>query len=285
MTARVCVLLTSFNRRAQTLACLERVGASRGLEDVALEAVLVDDASPDGTAAAVRETFPWVQVIESEGDLFWCRGMHRAFAWALGQRHDFYLWLNDDTLPDHDALARLLACHAALAAHGARPLIVVGSTRSAHDGHVTYGGEQRLSRRRLRFGLVQPGAEPRPVDTFNGNMVLIDAAAAALAGNLDPGFEHAMGDTDYGLRATRAGVACWLAPGTHGTCENNPLAGTYRDRALPWARRWALMLGRKGLPPRSWWRLTRRHGGALWPALLAWPYARLYLARWWPRLA
>jgi hypothetical protein len=35
------------------------------------------------------------------------------------------------------------------------------------------------------------------------------------------------------------------------------------------------MMGRKGLPVRSWWRFTRKHGGVLWPLYFTWPYAKL----------
>jgi len=125
---------------------------------------------------------------------------------------------------------------------------------------------------------VTPLAEPQRLDTFDGNIVLVSAGAARALGNLDPAFEHAMGDTDYGLRAGRLGVECWLAPGTHGRCDDNPAVGTYADPALPWRTRWRLMLGRRGLPPRSWWRFTRRHAGLLWPAYLVWPYLRLAVA-------
>jgi hypothetical protein len=45
------------------------------------------------------------------------------------------------------------------------------------------------------------------------------------------------------------------------------------------------MLGRKGLPVRSWLRFTRKHGGVLWPMYFVWPYAKLLLTgwRWLPR--
>lgn len=272
----VCALLTCFNRRDKTLACLAALRASEGIDAVRLHAVLVDDASRDGTVAAVREAQPWVDVIEADGDLFWCRGMHRAFSRALAQGHDHYLWLNDDTMLDPDALARLLACHDVLARREGEAVIVVGSTRDRDSGALTYGGELRRSGwQPLRYRLAPPQAEPVRVCTFNGNVVLVSAAAAAVVGNLDPLYEHAMGDTDYGLRAGRLGVGCWLAPGTHGLCSHNPVTGTFADPALPWRRRWALMLGRKGLPPRSWWHFTRLHAGWWWPLLFAWPYLRM----------
>ena len=279
----LCVLLTCFNRRDKTVECLRSLGASQGLERVSLHGVLVDDGSSDGTAQAVREAFPWIDVVSNSGDpLFWCRGMHLAFATALRTGFDHYLWLNDDTVLLPDALSRLLACEAELRSRSEAPLIVVGSTVDPVSGRCTYGGERRPSR--LRPGHVEritPTTEPQPCDTLTGNIVLIPARAAQRVGNLDPCFEHAMGDTDYGLRARRLGVELWIAPQVHGSCAHNALTGTYRDASLPLATRWRRMLDRKGLPWRSWLTFTRRHMGVMWPLYFLWPYAKLLVASRW----
>ena len=279
VATRLCILLTCFNRVEQTLACLQAVQASTGLEGVELNAVLLDDGSRDGTADAVRARFPWVMVLTNGGPpLFWCRGMHRAFATAIAQGHDHYLLLNDDTILLPDALARLLACAAGLRAQSpeAVPVLVVGSTQDASSGHHTYGGERMPAPQRpTTFKLLTPSVEPQSIDTFNGNIVLLPADVVALVGTVDPVYEHAMGDIDYGLRARAAGVAQWLAPGYHGTCSNNPVDNTFSDPALAWRKRWAHILSRKGLPWRSWLHFTRRHTGWRWPLFFMWPYVRL----------
>ena len=274
----VCALLTCFNRRDKTLECLRALAASQGLEDVALHAVLVDDGSRDGTAQAVRAEFPWAHVLASDGSLFWCRGMHLAFATALRRGFDHYLWLNDDTLLRPGALAGLLACEAQLRQRSAAPLIVVGSTVDPVSGAPTYGGERQASRfRPFPVERIAPAGEPRRCDLLTGNIVLIPAAAARRVGNLDPRYEHAMGDTDYALRARRLGVELWVAPQVQGTCSHNPVTGTYMDPALPPAIRWKQMLHRKGLPWRSWLTFTRRHMGVMWPLYFVWPYAKLFV--------
>lgn len=272
----VCVLLTCFNRRDTTLECLRALGASQGLDAVDLHAVLVDDGSNDGTAQAVRAEFPWVAVVTSDANLFWCRGMHLAFETALHTGFDHYLWLNDDTVLWPDALARLLACEAQLRRRTDRPVIVVGSTADPVSGACTYGGERRPWRLRpFSVERVVPGSDPQPCDTLTGNVVLIPARAAQRVGNLDPKFEHAMGDTDYGLRARRCGVELWVAPHMHGHCADNATGGTFLDTTLPLATRWKRMLHRKGLPWRSWLLFTRRHTGVMWPLYFLWPYAKL----------
>ena len=275
---RVCALLTCFNRRDTTVACLRALHASTGLENVALHAVLVDDGSSDGTAQAVRAEFPWVEVVVSAGALFWCRGMHLAFEAALRRGFDHYVWLNDDTTLRPEAVAGLLACEALLRAQTVAPVIVVGNTVDPVTGEHTYGGERQPSRlASFRVERIAPDSVPQRCDTMTGNIVLIPARAAQRVGNIDPAFEHAMGDTDYALRARRLGVELWVAPQVHGSCAHNPVGGTYLDASLPTVERWKRMLHRKGLPWRSWLTFTRRHMGVMWPLYFAWPYAKLWV--------
>lgn len=274
---RICAVLTAFNRREKTLESLRALSHSAHEAGVDLRAVLVDDGSNDGTAEAVREQFPWARVVVNTGPaLFWCRGMHRALAEASTQDTDHFLMLNDDTTLYPDAVARLLACEAEQAEVAHRAGIVVGSTRDAATGRHTYGGERVLQRNRpLSLTLVAPNDNAQAIDTFNGNIVLLPGAVFATLGNLDPTYEHAMGDIDYGFRAVKAGVPLWLAPGYLGTCSNNPTANTHADTTLPLRRRMKLLLSRKGVPWRSWLHFTRLHAGWAWPAFFVWPYVRL----------
>jgi len=276
---RLCALLACFNRREQTVACLRALAASVGLRGLQVRAVLVDDGSTDGTGQAVRDEFPWVQVVQadpSEEALFWCRGMHRAFAVALETGFDHYLWLNDDTLLAPDALERLLATEVQLRRCLDADVIVVGSTTDSQTGRVTYGGERQPSRwRPFRIERLQPREVAQACDSMTGNIVLITRHVARRVGNIDPAFEHSMGDTDYALRARQRGVQVWLAAGTHGTCSDNAPQGTWCDRSQPLSVRWRDMMTRKGLPWRSWLVLTRRHAGVLWPLHFAMPYAKV----------
>jgi GT2 family glycosyltransferase len=276
---RVCALLTCFNRRDKTLACLRSLSASVGLDGIALSAILVDDGSTDGTSDAVAGEFPWVRVLRvgaAEEALFWCRGMHRAFSAALETGYDHYLWLNDDTMLEPDALARLLATSGRLRRVTGAAAIVVGSTRDAATGAVTYGGERRPSTwRPFRVERLQPASTAQRCDSMTGNIVLIPADVALRVGNIDAVFEHSMGDTDYALRARRRGVQVWADAGTHGLCSDNSPTGTWCDASQPLRARWRDMLGRKGLPWRSWLVFTRRHAGLLWPIYFASPYVKV----------
>jgi GT2 family glycosyltransferase len=280
----LCVLITSFNRKGLTLQCIARLKDIRDTDKFQISVVLVDDGSTDGTGEQVRNEHPWVRlIINTDAPLYWCRGMHRAFAEALSIGYDHYVFLNDDTVLFPDSIERLLNCEQQLRASKNTPCIVVGSTQDAVSGERTYGGEIIASPYRpIKLTGVKPTSSPQALDTFNGNIVLIPAEVVSRIGNLDPAYEHAFGDIDYGLRARKAGIGVWLAPGFHGTCQLNPVAGSYRDVNLPIWERWRLLTGRKNLPIKSWVRFTRRHAGILWPAYLLHPYLKflISLGRW-----
>ena len=96
---RTAILMTCYNRVGTTLRCLERlkVAAAR-IADAQFDVWLVDDASPDQTGEKVKAAYPEVNVIQSPGNLFWCKGMRLAWdkAVASGIKYDFYLlptWL------------------------------------------------------------------------------------------------------------------------------------------------------------------------------------------------
>jgi GT2 family glycosyltransferase len=269
---RIAAVLTAYNRREMTLACLRSLRAQAG-EDVLLDIVVVDDASTDGTSDALAAEFPDVAVLQGDGQLYWNGGMIRAFAAAIERDYDAYLWMNDDTTLDDDALARLVRTWRTLEARGEPAAIVVGTTRDPHSGALTYGGRTRRNPSRpLQFDMVEPGDdEPQPCETMNGNCVLIPRAVVARVGNLDPGYRQKMGDLDYGLRAQREGCSVWVAPGTVGTCPRNQMRSTREAPLMDEIRHlWSI----KELPPRSWARFARRWGGGLWALRWLSPYVR-----------
>jgi GT2 family glycosyltransferase len=117
--------------------------------------------------------------------------------------------------------------------------------------------------RRFNFEPVWDEKLRVPCEAIEGDCVLIGREVAQDVGNLAPTFEHAMGDTDYGLRVLRAGFRSFFATGIVGYCSTNSAVETYYDDSLSLRRKW-LLLSRKGLPMCSLLHFMRRHGGLLW---------------------
>lgn len=276
---RIAALLTCHNRREKTIKCLGALLCDTTVPGIDVSVILVDDGCTDGTGEAVRQAFPSVDIVIGDGKLFWNGGMRRAIDRAHTGTYDAHLWLNDDTELVSGALARMVETYRTLSAADGRPVIVVGTTQDPRSNLTTYGGCRRLtSWHPLKFKTIDPTDAPQRCDTFNGNCVLVPTAVVDVLGNLDPSFAHAMGDTDYGLRAVDAGFQCWVAPGYVGACViDHPVKGTFRDTRLGLRQRWRHMMSPKGIPPRAWRALTRKHGGHLWFVFWLWPYLRVII--------
>ena len=254
---QVAVLLTVFNRRDKTVACLDEVfrqaDALKADEAYSFSLWMVDDGCTDGTAEVVRQRYPQVHILRG-GDLYWNQGMRLAWEEASRDNPDFYLWINDDTMLREGALATLMETSEFLR-HKA---IVVGTAAGA-DGALSYGGRRKSDK------IVEPDATiPVPCWTFNGNLVLVPQAAWKVLGNLDPLYRHSYGDYDYGVRAAKAGVTRVVAPGVLADCPRNPGVEPWRSSAYPLRERYRFLLGPKGRPPKEQFQYDLRSGGLFW---------------------
>ena len=276
--SRIAVLITSYNRKDKTLACLSALFAQILPENVELTVYLVDDGCTDGTGEAVRQIYPQVKVLEGDGSLFWNGGMRLSFSEAIKNNHDYYLWLNDDTILYSNALNLLLSESHHLTKKGESKAIVVGSTQAFSNGKLSYGGRRRSSwAHPLKFRLIEPGDESVPCDTMNGNCVLIPREVVEVVGNLDPAYIHNMGDYDYGLRARRQGCSIWVAPGYVGKCECH--LPEWREPGLSFQKRLSKVSDPKGLLLKEWKIFAKRNAGFLWPIYWLLPYRKLLLLK------
>lgn len=102
-TPDLSVIIVSFNTRDLLAACIESV--YRATPDLALEVVVIDNASADGSAEMVAKTFPTVHLIRSAENT----GFGRAANLAVAQsRAPWIVLLNPDTEVHDHALERLV---------------------------------------------------------------------------------------------------------------------------------------------------------------------------------
>lgn len=219
---RIAVLVTCFNRVNTTLRCLGLlIDGVAMVDDVAMKIFLVDDASPDGTGAKVRERFPEVHVIDGTGGLFWNGGMCRAYAETVDEPFDAFLMFNDDTAVEPSLIGPFLEDYRQL--NATQPTILVAPMASAVTGAPTYGGyRRRHPLRPMNLERVPPTGRIETIDSFNGNFVLIPGKFMRDIGGMDPRYFHSTGDIDLSMMAKRHGVmmALWSRP--LGICELNP---------------------------------------------------------------
>jgi rhamnopyranosyl-N-acetylglucosaminyl-diphospho-decaprenol beta-1,3/1,4-galactofuranosyltransferase len=102
---RVIAVVVTFNRRDLLLEALAAVQQQERRPDAL---IVIDNASTDGTAAAVRDTFPAVRLVQLDSNYGGAGGFAHGFAQALADGADLIWAMDDDTVPEPGALGALL---------------------------------------------------------------------------------------------------------------------------------------------------------------------------------
>lgn len=223
------VLVASHNRRESTMRCLGILTAQSRAGDMVF---LVDDGSTDGTAEAVAKEFSNVRIIKGDGSLFWAKGMRKVWEAAIAERNDWdgFLWLNDDTELDKDALQKLFA---------------------ANDGERIVVGNLANSKGEIVYGLRKDGL-------FTGNCVLVPRKVYERLGMICGEYSHAWADSDYAMMVKRAGIEV-VSAGVIGHAEWHPNRPSLKG--LPLRERIGMLSNPKGWNLHDLWLYRRRNWG------------------------
>ncbi len=253
------VVIPTHDTRELTLKCLDSLFAdpwSAGAPRETMEVVLVDDASRDGTAEAVRRRHPGVVVLRHETAERFTRAANAGLARARGE---LLLLLNSDTEVAPGGLARLADAFARDSRLG-----IAGALLHYPDGSPQWSGGRApsllwffalatglpaLLSRLPFYRRARPLALNRPtaVDWVTGAAMAIRRQAWEMAGPLDEGFQFYAQDLDVCLRARRAGWGIEILPAFpvlhhHGaTIGRDPRARDRQHLELLWSDllRWA----------------------------------------------
>ncbi len=261
----VAVALASFNRRDITLRCLDSLFKQANAQgNWAMNVYLCDDASADGTSAAIKAAFPTVHLLQGTGNLFWGGGMALAMTAALASSPDFILIVNDDVELENDAISFALAEYQAACQIAQNPMqAIVGAVTDPVSGEMSYSGFKRTHHRNPSKLVRVPPNPDRLIacDTMNGNFVLLPRAITEKLGSIDATFVQQLGDIDYGYRITRLGGGIWIARKPVGTCAVNNRGFAFRKPGLSLRAKWRAINHPLGLPLRSWAAFMWRWGG------------------------
>ncbi len=107
---RILIIIVTWNKKDYVLNLLGSLD-SLSYPREALEVVVVDNASEDGTVEALKQQYPHVNLLCNEENLGGTGGFNTGLAWAFQQAEGRYqyLWLLDnDVLVHRDALSELV---------------------------------------------------------------------------------------------------------------------------------------------------------------------------------
>ena len=128
-------LVPVHNRKSVTLRCLAAL--DRQVDLPKLTIVVIDDGSTDGTSEAIQAEYPQVVVLKGSGNLWWTGAIRMGMEYAYSQGANFFIWLNDDTLPSPETLS-LLIHHCS---SGVKCIATAQCYASEHFKKPTYGGQ------------------------------------------------------------------------------------------------------------------------------------------------
>jgi GT2 family glycosyltransferase len=131
---KVIAVVVTYNRRDLLLESLAAVLAQTRAPD---KVIVVDNASKDGTAAAVRDQFPSVHLAELRRNSGGAGGFAGGMALALADGADLIWLMDDDTVPEPGALSAVLGARDRMAAQdrsAGRPPALVASQVLWTDG-------------------------------------------------------------------------------------------------------------------------------------------------------
>jgi GT2 family glycosyltransferase len=209
----VAIVILNWNRRDDTLACLASL---RGLRWERWSAIVVDNGSSDGTAAAVRERYPEAEVIECGENLGFAEGNNVGVRRALESDADYVFLLNNDTIVEPTLLQALVGEAEKRPDAGALcPLIYYDEGRDL----IWYAGamfDPRRGRNRRHFGYRENDSgryhEVREITHATGAAMLVPRRVVEEVGILDPDLFLQVEDVDWSLRIAAAGYRIFFVP-------------------------------------------------------------------------
>jgi N-acetylglucosaminyl-diphospho-decaprenol L-rhamnosyltransferase len=207
VTPAISVIVLNYNGRQWLEPCLAALAAQADAPD--FETLLVDNGSTDGSIGFVAARFPSVRIVDNGRNLGFAGGNNAGARAAVG---DTLVFLNNDTIPAVDWLARL---HAASIAAPDRDLVtsrIVFLDRpdivdSAGDGYLRAGGAFKHGHGAYVAGFMSS----REVFGACGAAFLIRRGVFERLNGFDEDFFMVYEDVDLSYRARLDGYLCWYA--------------------------------------------------------------------------
>jgi N-acetylglucosaminyl-diphospho-decaprenol L-rhamnosyltransferase len=216
------VVIVSYNTRELLRGCLDSMLADLDSR-VKHEVIVVDNASADGSAAMIRDSFPQVRLLANSQNRGFAAGNNQAIQQSSGQ---YVTLLNPDTLVRKGALESLMAV-----LEERRDAGLVGPKLLFPDGRFQHSAftfptlamifldffplhyrllDSRINGRYPRS--LYERAEPFPIDHPLGAALMIRRAVIEEVGLLDEGFFMYCEEIDWCLRIKEAGWRILCVP-------------------------------------------------------------------------
>jgi hypothetical protein len=212
-SAKVVAVIVTWNKQAEVLRCINSVLASAHPVEAI---VVVDNASTDGTAEAIKQQFGVkVHLLTNASNKGGSGGFHDGISAALGYQAD-YLWLLDnDVIVAPEALSQLLD----VAQQQPQAGIVGSKVYFAQAPEIIWSMGARVNHWLADISVV--GDKVRDTGQYNQLIeveyvpmcsMLVRTKVIQTVGSVDPDYFVYSDDVDFCTRAKRAGFGVLSVP-------------------------------------------------------------------------
>jgi GT2 family glycosyltransferase len=286
-TPLVISIILNTNRREDTLACLESLSQTNYPNQ---QVLVLDNASVDGSVEAIQSRFPQIQIVNLTENKGYTGNNNLGIATALDLGAEWVFLLNEDVVLDPDSISEMI--HLAIS----DPIIgVVGPLVYHFDQPKVIqsaGGILDANWHAHHAGQNEPDtgqySDPRPVDWISGCAILVRREVIEQIGALDERFFYYWEETEWCIRAAKAGWRIFLVPQAkvwHKGVQVNYKPGP--NVTYYWTRNRLMALAKHHAPLRAWlytltdtlrtlaswtfrprWRNQRPHRDAMWQGMV-----------------
>ena len=287
MDKKVISVILNTNRRQDTLAALDSLQRNDYPDH---RAIVLDNASQDGSVEAIQTGYPDVQIVELKQNLGYAGNNNVGLQAALQAGADWVLVLNEDTILASDCITQMVE-----AGEQDERVGIVGPM-VYHFDHPNIiqsaGGFMNAAWDSWHAGQNEPDTgqfpAPRLVDCISGCAIMVRRAVIEDVGMIDERFFYYFEETEWCMRARRGGwkvlhvpkAKLWhkgvqlnYQPGPnvtyYATRNRFLMAAKHKAPLRTWMGLWAEILRRlASWSLKSKWRAKREHRDALWHGIL-----------------
>lgn len=205
----IYAIIVSHNGRSYIESCLDSIK----MQDIAINVIVVDNASQDDTVTLVEYNYPDVQLIKLAKNLGFGRANNIGIKIAIDQGADYLLLINQDAWLEKDCINKMLRVISQFDNFLLWSPLHLNSEKSDLDLHFSEFLLQAEPRGKLASDALLGHLNPLySIPHVNAAVWLMSSEAIAKVGYFNPIFKHYGEDMEYCSRMRACGYSIGIIP-------------------------------------------------------------------------